>query len=364
MAKILVTSKKVVFFLVIVAVIVYLCARLFKGIGKTPSKKMQDYYAKKNELYYGGKFHNEHETKMNMAEYKRTNAKEITPANDINVIEISEFPKPDKDKTTVTWFGHSCLLIQMSGKNILTDPALTKYSSPVNFIGVKRFSKVPISLENLPQIDVMLISHDHYDHLDYQTIKKVDKKVKKYIVPLGVESYLKGWGIKDEKISSLNWWEEESDDDITFTSIPAQHFSMRNPLKKDATLWCGFVIGNKENTLYFTGDTGYNKAFKEVYHKFGSIDLFMADTGQYNEAWKNVHMSPYDALQAAKDVDAKYYMPIHWGAFVLSNHDWYEPAEVVTNKKEEYEVNVVTPRIGDIVDIKDIEEYTNKWWND
>lgn len=359
------TVKAMLIFILIALIVLYALTKLLRGVGKTPSKKQQALYAKKNELYYDGMFHNIQESELiDVNSYTHTDAEEITPKKNIDVTEITDFPEPEKGKTTITWLGHSGMLIQMDGKNILTDPVLTKYASPVNFTGVKRFSKCPISLDKIPEIDVVLISHDHYDHLDYQTIKKIDKKVQKYIVPLGVEAYLKGWGIKNEKIVALNWWEGEQVDEVTFVSIPSQHFSMRNPLKRDVTLWCGFVIKDRENTLYFTGDTGYSNTFKEVYNKFGSIDLLMADTGQYNKAWQSVHMNPYEALQAAKDVDAKYFMPIHWGTFVLSNHNWYDPAEVTTKQKDEYGVNVVTPRIGDIVDIKDIGEYTNKWWQE
>lgn len=347
-----------------VLLIAYLILRFYPGIGRTPTRDMQKYYASKSKLYYDGKFHNKKQTNINMSEYSDTNALDVTPKKDIQVLDITEMEEPQKDKTTITWFGHSCLLIQMDGKNILTDPVLTEYASPVNFTGIKRFSKSPISIENMPEIDVLLISHDHYDHLDYPTIRKLKQKVKRYIVPLGVESYLKGWGIDDGKIISLNWWEDQKIGNISFTSIPAQHFSSRNPFKRDVTLWCGYLLKDNKNSIYFTGDTGYSDTFKEVYERFGSVDVLMADTGQYNRAWAGIHMNPYDALGAAADVRAKHYMPIHWGTFVLSNHNWFEPADITTKKQQEYGVSVVTPRIGETFDINDIGDYTNRWWED
>ena len=181
---------------------------------------------------------------------------------------------------------------------------------------------------------------------------------------MGVESYLLGWKVNKEKIVVLDWWDDEKIDEVVFTAIPAKHFSMRNPINRDATLWCGFFIRCNDKKIYFTGDTGYSSTFREVYDRFGDIDVFMADTGQYNKAWLGIHMNPYHALQAAKDVNAKYYIPIHWGAFSLSNHDWFEPAKITTSNQEKYGVRVITPRIGEIVDVDYIEKYTDKWWEE
>lgn len=355
---------RIVIVIVAVVMFLYLFMKFYPGIGMVPSNSRRKYYAKKNSLYYDGKFHNIEKASINMLSYEDKEAKNIKPKSDIKILKIDKIKDLAKDKISITWLGHSSILIQIDGKNILTDPALTKYASPFGFIGVKRFNDSPISLEDMPDIDVVLISHDHYDHLDYKTIKKIDSKVKKYIVPLGVESYLLGWKVNKEKIVVLDWWDDEKIDEVVFTAVPAKHFSMRNPMSRDATLWCGFLIRCNDKKIYFTGDTGYSSTFREVYDRFGDIDIFMADTGQYNKAWSGVHMNPHDALQAAKDVNARYYIPIHWGAFSLSNHDWFEPAKITTSNQEKYGVRVITPRIGEIVDVDYIEKYTDKWWEE
>ena len=355
---------RVVIVVIAFLMFLYLFMKFFPGIGMLPSYSRRKYYAKKSSLYYEGKFHNLTDAGIDMSNYEDKGAKNVKPKNVIKFLEVNEVESPKKDKVTITWLGHSSMLIQMDGKNILTDPALTKYASPFSFIGVKRFNVSPIKLENMPIIDVLLISHDHYDHLDYRTIKKIDKKVKRYIVPLGVESYLLGWNIDNKKIVVLNWWESRKIGEILFTAVPARHFSMRNPLNRDATLWCGFLMQCNGKNYYFTGDTGYSDTFGKIHDKFGDIDVFMADTGQYNKAWSGIHMNPYDALKAAKDVGAKYYMPIHWGAFSLSNHDWFEPANITTLNQEKYGIKVITPKIGEVVDVECIERYTDMWWED
>lgn len=348
----------IIVFFVMLIIFVAFCP----SIGKVPTKKMREQYAKRNSLYYDNKFHNIDDIAVGVPQYSSTKGQLVVPADNIPMVNIQEFPVPMRDKTTITWLGHSCIMIQMDGKNILIDPALTKYASPFGLIGIKRFTESPIKLENMPSIDIMLISHDHYDHLDYKTIKKIDNKVKRYIVPLGVDSYLRSFGVKSEKITTLSWWEDEQMDNILITSIPARHYSMRNPFRNRATLWCGFLLKTDNVSIYFTGDTGYTSTFKEVGRRFGHVDIFMADSGQYNSAWSDVHMGPYDALRAASDVNATYYMPIHWGSFALSNHNWFDPPEIATLHQDEYGVKVVVPRIGEIVDAKDIGECITTWW--
>lgn len=334
------------------------------SVGKGPTKKMRREYAKRNHLYYDGKFHNIDDVSLGEPKYSLGRGQEVVPVGDIPVVNIQKFPQPVQDKITITWFGHSCIMIQMDGKNILIDPALTKCASPFGVIGVKRFSKSPMRLEDIPTIDVMLISHDHYDHLDYKTIKSIDNRVKRYIVPLGVESCLEGWGVDAKKITTISWWENSKVNNVLITSVPARHYSMRSPFRHRSTLWCGFLLKTDDMSIYFTGDTGYTSSFQEVRKRFGHVDIFMGDSGQYNSAWRDVHMGPYDALKAAKDVDATYYMPIHWGSFALSNHNWFDPPEIATINQDDYGVKVITPRIGEIVDVKDIEKYTTRWWKE
>lgn len=293
--------------------------------------------------------------------FKHNNKK---PQCEMPVIKYTKLPKCNKDDIRVIWFGHSMMLINMHGMNILTDPVMSERTSPVSFIGPKRMSALPIEKDNLPEIDVLLLSHDHYDHLDYQTIKSIDSKVKKYCVPLGVESILEGWGVENQKIISMAWYEDTIIDGLTVTSVPAQHYSSRSVNDQDITWWCGFLLKDQYHSLYYTGDTGKGKFFEDIHKKYGDVDLMMADSGQYDEMWPYVHMDMQQSLDSAEVMHAKYLIPVHWGAFALANHPWSEPAEKLTNLAENKKsnVSVIVPMIGQIVDYKNIDSIKDKWW--
>lgn len=250
----------------------------------------------------------------------------------------------------------------MQGLNILIDPVFSKYASPVAVFGPKRFSSLPIEIEDLPKIDVVVISHDHYDHLDYATIIKINNKVKNYCVPLGVDKHLIRWGIQASKIHTMAWWDIVDLKGLKITATPANHFSGRLPWTNNTTLWCGYVFENKNYKTYYTGDSGYSNYFKEINKKFGEIDFMILEDGQYDKKWKKIHMTPFQALQAAKDIQAKWVVPIHWGTFSISFHDWDDPINQITNLAEKQQINVVTPLIGEIIDYNQIEKYQTKWW--
>ena len=219
-------------------------------------------------------------------------------------------------------------------------------------------------MDEVPDIDVVFLSHDHYDHLDYKTIKAIDSKVQHYIVPLGVDSYLAGWGIEKDKLHPLNWWESIELDGVIYTLIPAQHYTGRNPLKPNTTLWGGIYFADDSHSVYYTGDTGYYDVFSRVYERFGAVDLMLADSGQYDAGWAQTHMNPRESVQAAKDAHAKWYIPIHWGAFALSNHAWDEPPKQATAAAGELGVNIATPRMGEAVRYDEIEQFTEAWWEE
>ena len=208
----------------------------------------------------------------------------------------------------------------------------------------------------------MFISHDHYDHMDYKTITAIDDRVSHYIVPLGVDSYLAGWGVDESKLHPLYWWESIELDGVIYTLIPSQHYSGRNPLKANISLWGGLYFADGDHSVYYTGDSGYYDIFSRVYERFGEVALMLADAGQYDEGWATTPMNPGESVQAARDAHAKWYIPIHWGAFVLSNHAWDEPPQLAAQAAEELGVNIATPRIGETVDYDKIEQFTEHWW--
>ncbi len=260
----------------------------------------------------------------------------------------------------VIWFGHSTLLLRMSKKNILIDPMFSNAASPVGFM-VKRFQKPVLPLSGLPGIDHILISHDHYDHLDKDSIKFFRDQKTQFTVPLGLGSHLVRWGIAPGRITELDWWESVSKGEIEFIAAPARHFSGRSLTRRNKTLWASWIIRDRSQSLYFSGDSGYDTHFTEIGEKYGPFDLAFMENGQYNVHWKQVHMMPRETAQACVDVKAKRLFPIHWGMFVLSMHAWYEPAEEITREAELREIDLITPKLGEPVTIDNTLK-TDSWW--
>lgn len=282
------------------------------------------------------------------------------PVNLVDSINIANTPD---SLTKLTWFGHSAFLLEMDGKKILIDPMLGDVPAPAPFLGNKRFNtELPIAIEKLPKIDAIIISHDHYDHLDYGSIIALKEKVDIFFVPLGVGAHLESWGIPSANIKELDWWENISLDSILFTATPARHFSGRGLNDRDNTLWVSWVIKGKKDNLYFTGDSGYFDGFKEIGEKYGPFDLAMVECGQYNEQWADIHMMPEQSAQVGLDVRAKTIMPIHWGAFKLSLHAWTDPIERITKKAKELGVNVTTPEIGESFTVNGKNYPEGEWW--
>ena len=265
--------------------------------------------------------------------------------------------------TQLTWFGHSAVLLEMDGKNILLDPMLGEVPAPHPWLGGNRFSaELPITIEQLPAIDVVLISHDHYDHLDYGSIKKLKEKVKDFYVPLGVGAHLRAWGVDKAAVHELDWWEEMSHDHLQLVFTPSRHFSGRGLTDRNTTLWGSWVIQGRQDTLYFSGDGGYGPHFAEIGERYGPFDLAMMECGQYDERWAQIHMMPEETAQAAVDLRAQLMMPIHWGAFQLALHAWTDPAERVTVKAKELDLPVTTPKIGQAVVLRQTIYSSTTWW--
>jgi L-ascorbate metabolism protein UlaG (beta-lactamase superfamily) len=267
-----------------------------------------------------------------------------------------------KYNVKVTWFGHSALLLEVNNRKVFLDPMLGKIPAPHPWLGSKRFNgDLPMKIEDIPQIDAVLISHDHYDHLDYWSITKIKDKVKMFYVPLGVAAHLKSWGVDEAKIIELDWWEEASFEELTFVATPSRHFSGRGLFNRDATLWCSWVIKAENTKLFFSGDGGYSNNFKAIGEKFGPFDLTFLECGQYDEGWSQIHMMPEETVKAHIDLRGELLMPIHWGAFKLSIHPWQEPIERLLLKADSLRVKVTTPMIGEAI-ILDKSVPSSKWW--
>ncbi len=355
-------------FIVLLLCAVLLFINFYPSFGGSASKEKKEAYTLRAENYFDGTFHNIGAfTLMTEADdpYKeRTSGKGRTPSEKLPIVTPAFLQEPSKDDLTLTWLGHSTTLLQMQGMNILFDPVLSEISSPVSFAGSKRFSDLPITAEELPSIDLVIISHDHYDHLDYPTIQKIDGKVKKYIVPLGVENHLERWGISEEKITAVAWWEEVEIDSLTVVCTPSRHYSGRKMIDQNDTLWASWVLKNESFQVFESGDTGFGDQFGEIYAKFGDFDLALMDCAQYSTKWHDVHMFPEEAVMAAEILHAEVAVPIHWGAFTLSDHAWDDPAERFTLRGEEAGLSVVTPRLGETAQWSRFSDYTQRWWRE
>lgn len=266
------------------------------------------------------------------------------------------------DEIKVIWFGHSTFMLNLRGTIILVDPILSPYSSPLMFT-VKRFQEPPLSMDELPHIDYILISHDHYDHLDMPTIKYFQEKDTKFMVPLGVGAHLKGWGIEGSRITEFDWWQEKSFNGLKIVCTPAQHFSGRSYYDKNSTLWSSWIIEDGLHRIYFSGDSGYNSHFKKIGDKYGPFDVAFLENGQYAKAWKEAHLMPGEGVDAFYDLKAKVYFPVHWGAFKLSLHPWYEPIQIMYKYAMDRHFPIIAPKIGEIVNI-DENYQTKPWWRE
>ncbi|MBS1486597.1 MAG: MBL fold metallo-hydrolase [Bacteroidetes bacterium] len=261
---------------------------------------------------------------------------------------------------TIIWFGHSSYLIMAERFNILVDPVMKGNASPFSFFGKPFDGTDTYALTDLPLIDLVLLTHDHYDHLHYESIRQMATTAGHFCTSLGVGAHLEYWGVPQEKITELDWWQSASfENRISLTAVPARHFSGRT-FKRGQTLWSGFVLKVDGYNLFLGGDSGYENHFKEIGEKLGPFDLALLECGQYGKNWPYIHMLPEETAQAAQDLKAKVLMPIHWAKFELSMHEWNEPIERVVNAAQKINQPITTPMIGEPVIIHSV--YPNKMW--
>lgn len=259
----------------------------------------------------------------------------------------------------VNWLGHAAVLLYKNGKYVLADPMLGERASPVTYMGPKRFSAPPITAENLPELEAVVISHDHYDHLDYETIKAISTKTKYFYVPTGVAASLEYWGIPKEKIKEFSWWDTHSENGITITATPARHFSGRL-LSQNNTFWASWVIEMDGDRIYFGGDTGIFDRFEEIDRKMGPFELAIMPIGAYDEAWHDIHMDAAEAVDAFRQMRANKLFPIHWGTFDLALHSWYEPIHELEKLAVENKLPLLAHPQGKWFRLAD--ESENGWW--
>ena len=268
---------------------------------------------------------------------------------------------PPASGLRVTWLGHSTLLLELDHLTILTDPVWAERASPVSFAGPRRFHPPPIPLDLLPTPDLILLSHDHYDHLDKAVIRFFADHKLPLVTALGVGEILEGWGIAAERIHELDWWEELelADPDIKIVAVPAQHFSGRS-LRRNSTLWSSWVVTSPSQHIFVGCDGGFFAGFAEIGERYGPFDLVSLEIAQYDRAWPLVHMTPEQSVEAALALGAKAFLPVHWGTFCLSFHAWDEPIERTLACAAEHGLRVLTPRLGEPIEPATFESQT--WW--
>jgi len=325
---------------------------------------------RKSSNFLNGEFKNSEKTIQNTGFKWSTIPQFFTNGN--NKVPSKELPIEKLTKSyfenvpiqpRITWFGRSTSFVEMEGLTIFIDPMLGDVPAPSPFLGTKRFQKeLPISIDSLPKIDIVLISHDHYDHLDYGSIVKLKDKVAEFYVPLGIKAHLTLWGVEASKITEFDWWESIRFNKVEFVSTPARHFSGRGVTNRNSTLWCSWVLKSENSNIFFSGDSGYGKHFKEIGEKYGPFDFAMVECGQYNEQWSQIHMTPEETIQASIDVKSSLTMPIHWGSFKLALHSWDDPIIRVSAQAKVLNVKITTPKIGEAIVLSEENYPSEKWW--
>ena len=279
----------------------------------------------------------------------------------VHAVTQADLTALSNDNLYIVKLGHSSMLLKVYGEYWLIDPVFSERASPVQFAGPKRFHQPPISVEDLPPIDKVLISHNHYDHLDKATIKLLAKKAQTFFVPLGVDKEIENWGVASNKITTFDWWQEQQTSTALIAFTPAQHFSGRGVTDGDATLWGSWVIKTPTHSFFFSGDSGYFAGFKEIGEKYGPFDITMLETGAYDNDWSDIHMTPEQSVQAHMDLKGTIMIPVHNGTFDLAFHTWHDPFDRVTVAAEKNNVALSTPEFGQIFSISDA-AIVNHWW--
>lgn len=261
------------------------------------------------------------------------------------------------------WLGHSGYFIQVSGKRILIDPVFSTRASPVPFGGKAFAGTTPYHVEDIPDLDYLIITHDHYDHLDYPTIMALKNKVRLVVTGLGVGQDFIRWGYRENQLHELDWGESYHESGVTLHAIPARHYSGR-AFERNQTLWTGYVIETPSLRMLFSGDSGYGPHYKEIANRFGGFDMVALDMGQYDPLWPYIHMTPEEASRAAEELNAKTLIPAHVARFALARHPWDDPFKRISRASQDKKYTLLTPRIGEPIEIGNTEQRFSIWWKE
>jgi L-ascorbate metabolism protein UlaG (beta-lactamase superfamily) len=297
-----------------------------------------------------------------IAEYLRGGQRRVPPGRLPSVSPLERWARPVETGLRATWLGHSTVLLEIDGARVLTDPVWGERASPVSFAGPRRFQPVPVSVAQLPPLDAVLVSHDHYDHLDLPTILELLRLDVPFVTSLGVGAHLEAWGVPPERIVELDWWESvELPRGATVTAAPSQHFSGRRLGGRNSTLWSSLVVRGARHAVFFSGDTGLTPEYQEIAARLGPFDLVMLEVGAYHPAWGDIHLGPENALEALALLGGGALLPVHWGTFNLALHAWDAPAETLFERGAQKGVHLVMPRLGEAVEPSRVDA-VDPWW--
>lgn len=353
----------------LVAVVAF--TNLSPQLGGTPTRLEKEAFAKSGH-YQDGKFVNLIPTKeltggstaAVMWKFLFHKSPEAAPPGPLPTQPLDSLAivRKTPDMVRVTWFGHSASLLEIAGQNILLDPMLSVKMGPVSWATPKRYNReLAITPEKLPYIAAVLISHDHYDHLDLATIDKIKDKVGQFYVPLGIGAHLRAWGVPRARITEMNWGDQATLPGLLLHCTPSRHFSGRGLTNRNSTLWCSWVVQAPTKRVFYTGDGGYGPHFAAIGQQYGPFDLAVVECGQYNEGWAEIHMRPEQSVQAARDVRAAVMLPVHWGAFTESLHAWNEPVKRATAEATRLGQVITTPHLGEPVTLGTALP-KSRWW--
>jgi L-ascorbate metabolism protein UlaG (beta-lactamase superfamily) len=368
MRKILKKAGKILLIVLVVLLLVTYSFMQQATFGKLPSGKRLE-RIQKSPHYKDGSFQNLETTEMMAPDASYTSmiwkffnpGPLLEPTVALPVIKTDLKALPE-DQPVMVWFGHSSYLLSIDGKKILVDPVFSQRPSPVQYAGSKSFmGTMAYTPADFPDLDLVIITHDHYDHLDYGTIQQLKARTKLFCTALGVGTHLAYWGVDESRIREFDWWEGDTvAPGISLTATPARHFSGRG-FTRNKTLWTSFVLKTGGKTIFVGGDSGYDASFKKIGDTFGPFDLAMVECGQYNVYWPYIHMMPEQTIQAAVDLNTKVLLPVHWGKFRLAMHPWKEPIERAIKQAEKQNVKTTTPRIGEVILLNGKLPDT-RWW--